>query len=1426
MGQQTATLTASGATTYIWSPATGLSATTGSSVTANPSSTSTYTVVGTDNNGCTASTQVTVNVNPLPVVTVTSAAICNGQSTPLTASGATTYSWSPATDLSSTTGATVTANPTSTITYTVTGTDANGCTSTGQGTVTVTTVIVTVSPNTAICNGMPTTLTASGATTYSWSPSSSLSSSTGSSVNANPTTNTTYTVIGTTNGCTASAQVTVTVNGIILIVSPNVSICNGQSTTLTATGATTYSWTPSTGLSSTTGSPVTANPTATTTYTVTGTSNGCSATGQVTVTVNPLPVVTVTTPPAICVGQQSATLTAGGAATYTWSPATGLSATTGVTVTATPATTTSYTVTGTDVNGCSASAQTTVTVNPLPVIAVAPATICNGQSATLTANGATTYAWSPATALSATTGSSVSANPTSTITYTVTGTDINSCTASTQVTVTVNSLPVITVAPATICTGQSATLTASGASTYTWSPATALSATTGSTVTANPTSTSTYTVTGTDNNGCVSSTQVTVTVNALPVVTVTSASICNGQSTTLTASGASTYSWSPATNLSATIGATLTANPTSTITYTVTGTDANGCTSTGQGTVTVTTVVVSVSPNTAICNGMPTTLTAGGATTYSWSPSSSLSSSTGSSVTANPTVNTTYTVIGTTNGCTASAQVTVTVNGIILVVSPNVSICNGQSTSLTATGATTYTWSPATGLSSTTGSPVNASPTATTTYTVTGTSNGCSATGQVTVTVNPLPVVTVNTPSPICAGQSVTLTAGGASTYSWSPSTGLSATTGTSVTANPASTTTYTITGTDVNGCTATAQTTVTVNPVPGASFNSNVTNCSLNVSFVNTSAGAVSYAWNFGDASTSTSVNPTHSYSSTGSYNVTLIAISAAGCSDTFSAPVQLLFTIPTTGFTFVNPPCTNTINFTNQSTGATSYNWNFGDASTSTSQNPSHNYSSSGNYLVTLVSTSSSGCTDTTAQIVTLLPVPNASFVPIVDTCALSAAFFNSSSNAVSYLWNFGDLSTSTTLNPFHTYTQFGTYTITLIVTNASGCSDTTTQNITLPAVAQASFTFAVDSCLRFATFTNTSLNGFSYYWNFGDGNNSTQQSPTHTYSANNIYNVTLIVTGNSGCNDTITQPVPVSFTPPVAAFNHATPACSFGTSFSNQSTPVTSFNWDFGDNTHSSLANPSHDYQQPGNYSVMLIAVISGGCVDTATHQVVIDPLPVASFIPDIDTCSLNASFINNSLNASTYSWNFGDNTFSTSAVPTHTYPSSGSYNVTLIITDSNGCSDSVMHTVNPFILSQASYTYVIDSCARQVNFLNTTGLAYGYQWDFGDGETSSSESPVHNYYVDGNYTITLIANPGTICADTAIEQVDFNVIAAGNMWVPNAFTPNYDGKNEIFEIVGTRPCENLTFSIFNRWGELIYQTSTYPLQWDGRYRGDRV
>ncbi|MBK5286309.1 MAG: hypothetical protein JJE25_12990, partial [Bacteroidia bacterium] len=229
-----------------------------------------------------------------------------------------------------------------------------------------------------------------------------------------------------------------------ITVSPNVAICSGQSTILTASGANNYSWTPTTGLSSSNSSSVTASPTSTTTYTVTGNPGGCTA--QVTVTVNPLPVVTVTPNTSVCAGQ-SVTLTASGANTYSWSPPTGLSSTTGSTVTATPILTTTYTVTGTSASGCTRTAQVTVTVNPLPVVTITPpAPICPGQSATLTANGASTYSWSPATNLSSTTGSPVIATPTSTTTYTVTGTS-NGCTATAQVTVTINPVPLVTVSP-------------------------------------------------------------------------------------------------------------------------------------------------------------------------------------------------------------------------------------------------------------------------------------------------------------------------------------------------------------------------------------------------------------------------------------------------------------------------------------------------------------------------------------------------------------------------------------------------------------------------------------------------------------------------------------------------------------------------------------------------------------------------------------------------------------------------------------------------------------------------------------------------------------------------------------------------------------------------------------------------------------------
>jgi hypothetical protein len=197
-----------------------------------------------------------------------------------------------------------------------------------------------------------------------------------------------------------------------------------------------------------------------------------------------------------------------------------------------------------------------------------------------------------------------------------------------------------------------------------------------------------------------------------------------------------------------------------------------------------------------------------------WTPSAGLTCPTCATTIATPSANTTYTVTVTTICGTATGSVTVSVYPSPVITVPNATICNGQSTVLTASGASTYTWSPGTTLSATTGSSVTANPTSTITYTVTGTdANGCTATTHVTVTVNPIPVVGVSPNVTICSGQPTVLTASGANTYTWSPATGLSNTTGTSVSANPAITTTYIVTGTDANGCTGTTSVTVTVIP-------------------------------------------------------------------------------------------------------------------------------------------------------------------------------------------------------------------------------------------------------------------------------------------------------------------------------------------------------------------------------------------------------------------------------------------------------------------------------------------------------------------------------------------------------------------------------------------------------------------------------------
>jgi PKD repeat protein len=312
------TLTAGGASTYSWSPSTGLSSTTSASVTASPTSSVTYTVTGTSAGGCTNTSTVALTVNPKPAITGTASAssFCAGGTSSLTAGGGTTYSWSPSTGLSATTGSPVTASPAATTTYTVTGTNAGGCSNTATVAITVNPKpVLTGSPaSPTICAGGNIVLTESGASTYTWSPSTGLSSTTSASVTASPATTMTYTVGGASAaGCTSTTTVTVTVNtSITASAGSNASVCPGKSTQLNASGGSTYSWNPPTGLSSTTIPNPVASPSATTTYTVTVHSGTCSGTSTVTVSLSAVPPTPVVT------GAGSVLSTSATGVTYQW----------------------------------------------------------------------------------------------------------------------------------------------------------------------------------------------------------------------------------------------------------------------------------------------------------------------------------------------------------------------------------------------------------------------------------------------------------------------------------------------------------------------------------------------------------------------------------------------------------------------------------------------------------------------------------------------------------------------------------------------------------------------------------------------------------------------------------------------------------------------------------------------------------------------------------------------------------------------------------------------------------------------------------------------------------------------------------------------------------------------------------------------------
>jgi hypothetical protein len=470
---------------------------------------------------------------------------------------------------------------------------------------------------------------------------------------------------------------------------------------------------------------------------------------------------------------------------------------------------------------------------------------------------------------------------THTIKYKITACD------STMQTITVNGLPTVAGmsddADNTVCAGTMVTLNGSGASTYTWAGATAVT----NNVAFTPSATDTYTVTGTDANGCMNTSTVMVTVNALPTVTGMSDdadnSVCAGTMVTLTGGGAATYTWAGATTVMDGVAFT----PSATDTYTVTGTDANGCMNTTTVSVTVnaipTVTGMSDDADNSVCAGTMVTLTGAGAATYTWAGATTVMDG----VAFTPSATDTYTVTGTdASGCMNTSTVTLTVNSLPVVTGmsddADNTVCAGTMVTLTGGGASTYTWAGAT----TVMNGVAFTPSATDTYTVTGTdANGCMNTTTVSVTVNAIPTVTGmsdDADNTVCAGTMVTLTGGGAATYTWAGAT----TVMDGVAFTPSVSDTYTVTGTDANGCMNTSTVMVTIESVPtvtGMSDDADNTVCAGTMVTL-TGGGAATYTW---AGATTVMDGVAFTPSATDTYTVT--GTTAGGCMNTATVTVTV---------------------------------------------------------------------------------------------------------------------------------------------------------------------------------------------------------------------------------------------------------------------------------------------------------------------------------------------------------------------------------------------------------------------------------------------------------------------------------------------------------------------------------------------------------
>ncbi len=742
-----------------------------------------------------------------------------------------------------------------------------------------------------------------------------------------------------------------------------------------------------------------------------------------------------------------------------------------------------------------------------------------------------------------------------------------------------------------------------------------------------------------------------------------------------------------------------------------------------------------------------------------------------------------------------------------------------------------------------------------------------ASTGTFTIPCNiNKPTASFIPPASVCVGTPMTFidnsTGGNPLFYSWDFGDGSPISTQQNPTHTYAAPGTYCVTlraRKTINGCDDDTTICVVVEDVPNPGFTV-VPKCNgYPTPFTDVSTIAngtiTQWAWDFGDGNTSAVQNPNHVYANCGTYNVKLIVYSNGGCVDSITQQVVIPCT-PTASFTYDTACFGSPVNFTDlsnvQGGQITAWFWDFGNnQGTSGAQHPQYTYPNHGTYTVTLTVTSSGGCVATVQHQVTVWPAATSNFLA-TTVCLGNPTVFTDQSTTTSgppagWTWDFGDgIGTSIVQNPTYMYTAPGTYQVKLVTSAGSVCKDSLTQLVTVNDTPNVAFVTA-DVCYgNQMVFTNNTNIGTGtitgYSWDFGNLQGySNQQHPTYNYPFAGGYTVTLTATSDQGCVGSAKLPVNVHPQPNVSWTRSKT--CEGDPMQFTNYTQIQGGNpnwvWNFNGLGASAGQHPQFTFPGGGQYTVSLVARTPFGCIDSLVKDVYVNYKPTVDFVADkLKGCApLCPNFQDLSVvtgsNISKWNWSFGNGTGSFAQHPQKCFENETSsyrvYDATLTVTSDSGCVATLtkFDYITVYPVPDAEFEAepsIVQISNPTIDFLNQSSGEKTWTWNFGDGTTSSTVyNPSHEYQDTGRYTVWLYVYNEWGCSDSTATIV--KVEPEAFVYIPNAFTPNGDGRNDYWFPKYDGVVE-ATSSIFNRWGELIWTGTELDSKWNGQYKDQEV